>query len=126
MVLHMQYPYVDIHTAPYIYLCIVQHIWMVENALQRFSMIRKAFATFAMNARNFVKWWRMIFQCCSTPFFLRDNRSDLFTMRCTSTHAPWVKALRDDSRVQNINRHIVTRHQLALSIKWAPSSDGPK
>ena len=84
-------------------LCFVQRIWMLENALQRFSIIGNALATFPMNACNFIKWWRMIFQRslnfirllrvvfsvittrsnrmkyfqrCSTPFFLRDDRND--------------------------------------------------
>ena len=43
-------------------LCFVQRIWMLENALQRFSIIGNALATFPMNACNFIKWWRMIFQ----------------------------------------------------------------
>ena len=89
--------------------------WFVRR-LQRLPWMRATLS-------NDEEWFSNVVQ---RLFFLRDNRSDLFTMRCTSTHAPWVKALHDDSRVQNINRHIVTRHQLALSIKWAPSSDGPK
>ena len=71
---------------------------------------------------NDEEWFSSVVQ----RLFLRDDRSDLFTMRCTPTHAPWGKALRDNSRVQNINRHIVTRYKLALSIKQATSVDGPK
>ena len=49
-------------------------------------MIRNAFAAFPMNACNFVKSWRMIFQRCSTHWqCFQKNDSKLRSMRDTQS-----------------------------------------